>query len=154
MSVFLTYALLKSHMHFKKDLISNFKDNSTIPFLYILIKLKWSINHTFSTSIYREWTFTGLYTKWDSFTARKYKVNLICTLIFHCFHICSSPALLRSCFNELRKLLFNTEWLSCWCCQLQHQRCFEQTAKQTKKSNHHSSQKGNNLSSTLFRGKK
>ena len=34
-----------------------------------------------------------------------------------------------------------TEWLSCWCCQLQHQWCFEQTAKQTKKSNHHSSQK-------------
>ena len=31
----------------------------------------------FSTSIYRKKTFTGLYTKWDSFTPRKHKVNLI-----------------------------------------------------------------------------
>ena len=34
----------------------------TIPFLDILIKRH---NHTFSTSIYRKKTFTGLYTKWD-----------------------------------------------------------------------------------------
>ena len=34
-----------------------------------------------------------------------------------------------------------------WCCQLQRQWYFEQTAKQTEKSNHHSSQKGINLSS-------
>ena len=50
-------------------------------------------------------TFTGLYTKWDSFTPRKYKVNLIRTLTFRCFRICSSPSLLRSSLNELRKLL-------------------------------------------------
>ena len=62
-------------------------------------------NHNFSTSIYRKKTFTGLYTKWDSFTPSKYKVNLIRTLTFHCFRICSSPSLLRSCLNELRKLL-------------------------------------------------
>ena len=42
-----------------------FEENSTIPFLDILIKRH---NHTFSTSIYRKKTFTGLYTKWDSFT--------------------------------------------------------------------------------------
>ena len=50
-------------------------------------------------------TFTGLYTKWDSFTPEKYKVNLIRTLTFRCFRICSSPSLLRSSLNELRKLL-------------------------------------------------
>ena len=36
---------------------------------------------------------------------RKYKVNLIRTLTFRCFRVCSSPSLLRSCLNELRKLL-------------------------------------------------
>ena len=38
-------------------------------------------------------------------TPRKYKVNLIRTLTFRCFRICSSPSLLRSGLNELRKLL-------------------------------------------------
>ena len=58
------------------------EENNTIPFLDILIK---RCNHTFSTSIYRKKTFTGLYTKWDSFTPRKYKVNLIRTLTFVVF---------------------------------------------------------------------
>ena len=89
--------------------------------------------------------------KWDSSTPRKYKVNLIRTLTFCCFRICSSPSLLRSCLNELRKLFLQNGYLAgvvnynindFW------------TAKQTEKSNHHSSQKGNNLSSTLFRGTK
>ena len=82
-----------------------FKENSTIPFLDILIKRH---NHTFSTSIYRKKTFTGLYTKWDSFTPRKYNVNLIRTLTFRCFRICSSPSLLRSCLNQ--RLLRATSW--------------------------------------------
>ena len=54
--------------------------------------------------MYRKKAFTGLYTKWVSFTPRKYKVNLIRTLTFRCFRICSSPSLLRSGLNELRKL--------------------------------------------------
>ena len=33
-------------------------------------------------------TFTGLYTKWDSFTPRKYKINLVRTLAFRCYRIC------------------------------------------------------------------
>ena len=73
-----------------------FEENNTIPFLDMLIK---RYNHTFSTSIYRNKTFTGLYTKWHSFTPRKYKVNLICTLTFRSFRICSSPSLLRSCLD-------------------------------------------------------
>ena len=88
-----------------------FEENNTIPFLDILIK---RCNHTFSTSIYRKKTFTGLYTKWDSFTPRKYKVNLIRTLTFRCFRICSSPSLLRSCLDKTEETVV-TKWLSCWC---------------------------------------
>ena len=79
-----------------------FVETSTVPFFDILIERH---SHTFSTSVCQKKTFTGLYTKWDSFTPRKYKVNLFRTLTFRCFRICSSPSLLRSCLNELRKLL-------------------------------------------------
>jgi len=74
------------------------EENSTISFLDILIKRN---NHAFSTSIFRKKTFTGLYTKWDSFTPRKYKINLIRTLTFRCVRICSSPSLLSSSLDEL-----------------------------------------------------
>ena len=76
-----------------------------IPFLDILIKRH---NHTFSTSIYRKKTFTGLYTNRDLFTPRKYKVNLIRTLNFLCFRIYSSPRLLQLSLDELKKLLSQT----------------------------------------------
>ena len=62
-------------------------------------------NNTFVTSIYRKKTFTGLYTKWDSFTPRKYKINLIRTLTYRCYRICSSASLLQSALDDLRKLL-------------------------------------------------
>ena len=78
-----------NNCHANIKFTGEFEENSTIPFLGILIKRH---NHTFSTSIYRKKTFTGLYTKWDSFTPRKYKVNLIRTLTFRCD-------------DELRKLL-------------------------------------------------
>ena len=53
----------------------------------------------------RKKIFTGLYTKWDSFTPRKYKINLICTLTYRCYRICSSASLLQSALDDLRKLL-------------------------------------------------
>ena len=80
-----------------------FEENGKIPFLDILLKRTHQNN--FSTSIYRKKTFTGLYTKWDSFTPRKYKINLIRTVAFRCFRICSSPFLLKSSLDDLRKLL-------------------------------------------------
>ena len=48
-----------------------FEQNDEIPFLDILLKR--NLDSSFSTSIYRKKTFTGLYTKWDSFTPRKYR---------------------------------------------------------------------------------
>ena len=98
-----------NNCHENIKLTVEFEENNTIPFLDILIK---RYNHTFSTSINRKKTFTGLYTKWDSFTPRKYKVNLIRTLTFRCFRICWSPSLLRSCLDELRKLLLQNGYPS------------------------------------------
>ena len=62
-------------------------------------------NDTFTTSVYRKKTLTGLYTKWDSFTPRKYKINLIRTLTYRCFRICSTSSLLKSAVDDLKRLL-------------------------------------------------
>jgi len=51
------------------------------------------------TSVYRKKTFTGLYTKWDSFTPRKYKVNPICTLNYRCFESVPLPHFYISLFK-------------------------------------------------------
>ena len=45
-----------------------FEHNQEIPFLDVSVKRH--DNNSFSTSIYRKKTFTGLYAKWDSFTPR------------------------------------------------------------------------------------
>ena len=82
---------------------TEFEQDEEIPFLDVLIKRQ--PNNSFSTSIYRKKTFTGLYTQWDSFTPRKYKVNLIRTLTYRCLRICSSPRLLLSGLDGLKKHL-------------------------------------------------
>jgi len=80
-----------------------FEQDNEISFLDILVKR--CPDNSFMTSVYRKKTFTGLYTKWDSFTPRKYKINLIRTLTYRCFRICSSASLLHSAIQDLRKLL-------------------------------------------------
>ena len=97
---FLQY--LNSRHHSVKFTIE-FEQDNAIPFLDILVKR--CPNNTFVTSIYRKKTFTGLYTKWDSFTPRKCKINLIRTLTYRCYRICSSASLLQSALHDLRKLL-------------------------------------------------
>ena len=82
---------------------TEFEEDNKISFLDILLER--CPDNSFSTSVYRKKTFTGLYTKWDSFTPRKYKINLIRTLTYRCFRICSSPSLLQAAVKDLRKLL-------------------------------------------------
>ena len=43
--------------------------------------------------------------KWDSFTPRKYKINLIRTLTYRCLRICSSTSLLQSALDDVKNLL-------------------------------------------------
>ena len=45
------------------------------------------------TSVYREPTFTGLYTTWDSFSATRNKINLVKCLVFRAKQICSESKL-------------------------------------------------------------
>ena len=45
------------------------------------------------TTVYRKPTFTGLYTRWDSFSLKRRKLNLIKTLIHRALVICSESKL-------------------------------------------------------------
>ena len=81
-----------------------FEQAKEIPFLDILIKRY--PNNTFVTYIYRKKTFTGLYTKWDSFTPRKYNTKSTSSaLTYRCFHNCSTASLLKSALEDLERLL-------------------------------------------------
>ena len=75
------------------------EENREIPFLDVCIKRD---HNTFSTTVHHKKTLTGLYTKEDSFTPRKYKINLIRTLTYRYLRICSKPTLLQSTLSDLK----------------------------------------------------
>ena len=79
------------------------EENQEIPSLDVRIN-KRNLNN-FTTTVNRKTTFTGLYTKWDSFTPRTYKINLIRTLTYRCLRICSSSSLLQSTLFDLKNTL-------------------------------------------------
>ena len=94
------------------------EENREILFLDVCIKRDHS---TFSTTVHHKKTFTGLYTncKWDSFTPRKYKINLIRTLTYRCLRICSKSTLLQSTLCDLKNSLLQNGYISERCYQLQ-----------------------------------
>ena len=59
------------------------KDNK-LPFLDVNIT---KTNNEFTTAVYRKPTYTGLTTKYDSFTPNKYKSNLVTILIYRAFRL-------------------------------------------------------------------
>ena len=77
--------------------------NKTMKFHSLIMKR--NRDNSFLTSIYRKKTFTGLYTKRDSFTPRKYKINLVRILAYRCIRICSSPRLLQFTLDDLKRIV-------------------------------------------------
>ena len=66
------------------------ESNLALPFLNVLVEKSPS---KFITSIYRKPTFTGQYLRWNSFSPRKRKTNLILTLTHRTLAICSPERL-------------------------------------------------------------
>ena len=66
------------------------ESNNCLPFLDVLVERH---DSRFSTTVYRKPTFTGQYTRWDSFCPKKRKINLISTLTHRAISICSSDKL-------------------------------------------------------------
>ena len=73
--------------HTNIDFTCEVENNKLLPFLDLHVERTESC---FSTSIYRKATFTGLLSKFESFTPLKYKENLIGTLIHRAYKLCSS----------------------------------------------------------------
>ena len=63
------------------------EDDNNLAFLDVLVTHDGT---GFSAGLYRKKTFTGIYTDYASLTPDKYKINLVCILVFRAFHICSS----------------------------------------------------------------
>ena len=66
------------NMHFTYEI----EQNNCLPFLDVLVTRE---NDSFSTSLYRKPTFSGLYTNFYSFISEQYKKGLILCLIFRIF---------------------------------------------------------------------
>ena len=67
---------------------------------FLDIKITRELN-SFSTSVYRKHTFSGVFTNFDSFIPLSYKTGLIWSLLYRAFSLCSSFELLH---QEILKL--------------------------------------------------
>ena len=74
------------------------KGNKNLPFLDTLVTFN---NSSFSTDLFRKNTFTGLYYDFGSLSPHSYKVNLVRSLIFRAYNICSTYL---SVHNELARI--------------------------------------------------
>ena len=93
--------------------------NNTLPFLDILINRISSLSlsenevgpptlknksNSFSTSIYRKPTFTGLLLKWNSYVPHSYKVSAISSMVYRAIQISSSYSSMHSDFEFIQNL--------------------------------------------------
>ncbi len=77
------------------------EQNNSLPFLDVFVE---NTATGFLTSIYRKPTFSGLYTRWDSFSPKQRKINLINTLVHRALMICSKSRL-DSELDKIRSIL-------------------------------------------------
>ena len=94
-----TFLLFRSKDHIEKfrgylncqhpniKFTSEIEENNSISFLDIKVS---RVNNSFSTNIYRKVTFSGVFTNFESFIPISYKSNLIFTLLFRAFKLCSN----------------------------------------------------------------
>lgn len=87
------HASLKFTFETEKDGVFSFLD----------IKISRS-NNSFSTSVYRKPTFSGVFTNYKSFIFDTYKLNLVFTLLYRCFNICSDMALFHIEIEKLKSI--------------------------------------------------
>ena len=77
------------------------ESNNSLPFLDVLVEKSGS---DFITSIYRKPTFTGQYLRWNSFSPKKRKIDLINTLVHRALKICSKCKL-QAELDKIRSIL-------------------------------------------------
>ena len=80
---------------------SEIGDKNCISFLDIKIS---RVHDSFSTNIYRKVTFSGVFTNFESFIPISYKSNLIFTLLFRAFKLCSNFELFHQEIQNLKEI--------------------------------------------------
>ena len=78
-----------------------------LPFLDILVE---RTELGFETSVYRKPTFSGQYIRWESFSPRKRKTNLIATLVHRALMICTKNKLKQE-IDFIKKILLDNGYL-------------------------------------------
>ena len=81
-------------LHLKRE------ENNSLPFLDVLVEKS---DTGFLTSVYRQPTFSGLYTRWNSFCPKQRKFSLIKMLTHRALMICSKSKL-HSELEEITKI--------------------------------------------------
>ena len=99
----------EEHVDLFLDHIKNYQSNiqftveeDSLPFLDILI---YKAGNNLFTSVYRRPTITSLYTDFSTLSPNNYKLNLISTLVFQAFNICSSYVNFRNEFVKIKHVL-------------------------------------------------
>ena len=87
------------HKNFKFTF--DLQQNNSFSFLDVKITRG---SNGFSTSVFRKATFSGVFTNFDSFIFESYKTDLIFTLLFRCFTICSDMQSFHLEVEQLRQI--------------------------------------------------
>ena len=98
-NLFLTYLNSK---HPNISFTCDTENNGILPFLDVKVKRG---TNEFITSIYRKPTFTGLFSKFYAFSPKENKENLVFTLVFRAYNICSNFLSLHEEIQFLQKTL-------------------------------------------------
>ena len=96
---------LHKNIKFTKE--SQSEEINEFPFLDLKIIKD---DNRFMTCTYHKPSHTGLYTNWYSFTPRKYKINLIKTLLSRAWNICTSYQLFDQDVKTIRKSLLENQY--------------------------------------------
>ena len=75
--------------------------NGTLPHLDVMVTR--TVDRQIVTSVNRKPSFTGMYTRWDSFSATRYKIALVQSLAHRGRRICS-PCAIENEFQALRSI--------------------------------------------------
>ena len=100
---------LFSFIHEKMSFTYEVENNDKLPFLDILVTRE---DKEFTTNIYRQPTFSGLYSSFHSFLPESYKTGLCLTLLFRTYTICSDWFKIQTEISKLRNILIKNNFPS------------------------------------------
>ena len=103
-------SLFKTFMndqHPSMNFTSEAEVDNALPFLDVHVIRQ---EGKFVTSIYRKPTFSGVYTNYNSFLPEIYKINLISTLLFRIYTICSSWSSIHDEIQKLKSILKKNQY--------------------------------------------